>query len=76
MLISNLPARPILFLEWASVTVAIAVAPFWITTVLPTATSSSTSKSIESPTCAVEDETVVPKRSFTGVPSCKTEPEV
>src|SRR6267142_7118400 len=67
----SLPARPILLLGWASVTVAQAVPPREITTTSWTLTSSRTSKSTVSLTCASADEMFLFMRSLTGVASSK-----
>src|SRR5437773_6412319 len=70
----SLPPRPMRFLGSASVIVAQAMLPRGITTIFPTLTSPTTSKSTWSPFLSVADERFLDKRSFTGVPSSKPNP--
>src|SRR2546423_7685541 len=71
MFMWSFPARPICRLGWASVTVAIAIAPRSMITTSPTLTSSKTSKSTRSSTFASLDDIVRANLILIGVSSAK-----
>src|ERR1035438_9842868 len=70
--ISSFPPRPIRLAAWTSVTVPTAGLPFGMTTMSPTFTSSTTSKSMVSPSCASAELMSRFKRSLTAVPLAST----